>query len=150
MPASRHRGDRNTTGPAVGVLNDRDYERLRNEPKTFEFHLATALFPRHKITAKAVARMVSHRIPDSGKYNIIFHLQGHLADTVAKELSKVWCEIPNNAGQLFLVPHHGNRITAEARTGKIRPQGLVSSAEIDAALAGATSARRSESGLRRK
>lgn len=144
MPALQHRGQRKATDLSVGmhVLDDQEYESLRNKPKTFEFHLATALFPRGKITAKAVARMVSHRIPGSGKYNFIFHLRGDLAGAVTDELTKAWREIPNPDGHWFLVPHNGNRSTAEARAGQAIPHGQVSSAEIDAALAGATSVRR--------
>ena len=142
MPASRQRGQRKGTNLSVSVLDDQRYESIRTKPKTFEFHLAKALFPQRKITAKALAKMISSRIPGSGKYNIIFHLRDDLAGAVTDEVNKAWRKRSNTAGHWFLVRHHGSRSTAEARAGQAIPQGQVSSAEIDAALAGATSMRR--------
>ena len=125
MPTTRHRTAREATdhGTSLRVLDHEGYERIRTKPRTFEIHSASALFPKRKITADAVVRMVLRKIHGSSSYNAVFHLRDDAANEVAVQLKRAWRKMPNPSGRWFVMPHHVDREAAQARARNAAPHG---------------------------
>lgn len=116
------------------IVSEQEYESIRKEPKTFEFHLARALFPDREITEDEVVKMVSKKLPTKGKYNVILHVSNKIIDKVMDELIMASCEF-SPLGKWYVFPRYETIEEVEERIRKVIPIGLVKSSEIDASLA---------------